>query len=154
MKVRDLVVALVAVAATVSIARAQSDPIVGTWKLNLAKSKYTVGAPKSATLVITAAGKGFKVSANAVLADGASRKIEYTSMYDGMDAAVTGSPDYDTVAIKKTAEGSSGERKKAGKVVQTFTRNVSADGKTMTTTTKGTNAAGQKVDNVQVYDKQ
>jgi hypothetical protein len=154
MKVRDLVVALVAVTATVSIARAQSDPIVGTWKLNLAKSKYSVGAPKSATLVVTAAGKGFKVSANAVLADGASRKIEYTSMYDGMDAAVTGSPDYDTVAIKKTAEGSSGERKKAGKVVQTFTRNVSADGKTMTTTTKGTNAAGQKVDNVQVYDKQ
>jgi len=154
MKLRDLVVALVAVAATVSIARAQSDPIVGTWKLNLAKSKYTVGAPKSATIVITAAGKGFKVSANAVLADGASRKIEYTSMYDGMDAAVTGSPDYDTVAIKKTAEGSSGERKKAGKVVQTFTRNVSADGKTMTTTTTGTNAAGQKVDNVQVYDKQ
>jgi len=30
---------------------------------------------------------------------------------------------------------------------------VSADGKTMTVTAKGTNAAG-KVDNVQVYDKQ
>jgi hypothetical protein len=32
-------------------------------------------------------------------------------------------------------------------------RTVSADGKTMTVTTKGTNAAGQKVNNLQVYEK-
>ena len=47
-----------------------------------------------------------------------------------------------------------GPRKKGGKEVQTFTTVVSADGKTRTTTATGTNAAGEKVDNVQVYDKQ
>ena len=94
------------------------------------------------------------MTATTVLADGKTRTIEYTSMYDGMDAIVTGTPDYDTVAIKKTADGTSGERKKGGKMVQTFTRAISADGKTMTTSAKGTNAAGQKVDTVQVYDKQ
>jgi hypothetical protein len=47
-----------------------------------------------------------------------------------------------------------GTRKKGGKQVQTFTTVVSADGKTRTTTATGTNAAGQKVDNVQVSDKQ
>ena len=64
-----------------------------------------------------------------------------------------GTPDYDAIALKKTASGTEGSRKKAGKVVQTYTRVVSSDGKTMTVTSTGTNAAG-KVDNVQVYDKQ
>jgi hypothetical protein len=155
MRLRGLVVTLVALAAAASVIRAQADPSVGTWKLNLAKSKYaTGGAPKSTTVVIAPVGKGFKLTATTVLADGTTRKIEYTSMYDGMDAAVTGTPDYDTVAIKKTADGTAGERKKAGKVVQTFTRTISADGKTMTASAKGTNAAGGKVDTVQVFDRQ
>ena len=46
-----------------------------------------------------------------------------------------------------------GIRKKAGKVVQTYSRVISADGKTMTLTTSGTNAKGQKVNNVVVYEK-
>jgi hypothetical protein len=39
-------------------------------------------------------------------------------------------------------------------VVQTYTRVISADGKSMTVTSTGTTATGAKVDNVQVYDKQ
>ncbi len=43
------------------------DPLVGTWKLDLAKSTYKPGpAPKSATVVIDAAGKGIKVAVDAV----------------------------------------------------------------------------------------
>jgi ribosomal protein S18 len=44
--------------------------------------------------------------------------------------------------------------KKDGKVVQTLTRVVSEDGKTMTVRVKGTNAQGQPVDNVAVREKQ
>ena len=44
--------------------------------------------------------------------------------------------------------------KKGEKEVATLTRVVSEDGKTMTVTVKGTNAQGQAVDNVAVYDKQ
>ena len=44
--------------------------------------------------------------------------------------------------------------KKAGKVVSTVKRNVSKDGKVMTLTAAGTNANGEKVNNVIVYDKQ
>jgi hypothetical protein len=65
-----------------------------------------------------------------------------------------GTPDYDGMSLKKTANGVEGSRKKAGKVVQTYTRVASADGKTMTVTSTGTTAAGAKVDNLQVYDKQ
>ena len=147
-----LVVILVAAADGV---QAQADPTVGTWKLNLAKSKYNAGEPpKSSTVVIAAAGQGIKLTADTVLADGTARKISYTATYDGKDAVVTGTPDYDGMSLKKTANGVEGSRKKAGKVVQTYTRVVSADGKTMTVTSTGTNASGGKVDNVQVYDKQ
>ena len=42
---------------------------VGTWKLNLAESKYQQGqAPKSITLVYEAAGEGIKVTVDQVLA--------------------------------------------------------------------------------------
>jgi hypothetical protein len=147
-----LVVTLVAAAYGV---QAQADPTVGTWKLNLAKSKYNAGqAPKSSTVVIAAAGQGIKLTADTVLADGTARKISYTATYDGKDAVVTGTPDYDGMSLKKTANGVEGSRKKAGKVIQTYTRVVSADGKTMTVTSAGTTASGAKVDNVQVYDKQ
>lgn len=44
--------------------------------------------------------------------------------------------------------------KKGGKGTQTFRRVVSRDGKTMTVTIKGTNAQGQTVSNVVVFEKQ
>jgi hypothetical protein len=147
-----LVVTLVAAAYGV---HAQADPTVGTWKLNVAKSKYNAGQPpKSSTVVIAAAGQGIKLTSDTVLADGTARKISYTATYDGKDAVVTGTPDYDGISLKKTATGFEGSRKKAGKVVQTYSRVVSADGKSMSVTSTGTNATGGKVDNVQVYDKQ
>lgn len=133
----------------------QADPQVGTWKLNLAKSKYNAGQPpKSSTVVVEAAGQGIKVTADTVLANGTNRKISYTAPYDGKEHAVTGTPDYDMVAITRSGNTIDGTRKKGGKVVQTFKTVVSADGKTRTTTTTGTNAAGEKVDNAQVYDRQ
>ena len=43
---------------------------------------------------------------------------------------------------------------KDGKVVQRGTNSVSKDGKTMTTTAKGTSGIGQPLDNVSVVTKQ
>jgi hypothetical protein len=136
---------------------AQTDPSVGTWVLNVAKSKYDPGpAPKSSTLTIVAAGQGHKIEAKGVDAAGNPTGTQYTSNYDGKDVPVTltGSQDYDAVALKRVdAQRIEGTRKKAGKVVQTYSRVISADGKTMTLTTSGTNAKGQKVNNVVVYEK-
>ena len=145
---------VVGIFALSSLVHAQGDPNVGTWKLNLTKSKYNAGQPpKSSTVIVAAAGQGIKISSDTILADGTNRKISYTANYDGKDAAVMGTPDYDMVSITRSGNTINGTRKKTGKQVQTFTTVVSADGKTRTTTSMGTNAAG-KVDNVQVYDKQ
>jgi hypothetical protein len=105
-------------------------------------------------VTVSAAGQGMKVASDQMLADGSARKISYTATFDGKDNPVMGTPDYDMVSVTRSGGTLNGIRKRAGKQVQTFTTVVSADGKTRTVTTTGTNAAGQKVDNVQVYDRQ
>ena len=61
---RPLVASVVCLVAMSAFPGAQADPAIGTWKLNLAKSKYVPGpAPKSNTITITAAGAGFHVVA-------------------------------------------------------------------------------------------
>ena len=136
---------------------AQSDPQVGVWRLNVAKSKYTtVPSPKSGTTRIEAAGTGTSVVVDQEMSDGSKRHWEFTANYDGKDSPVKGNnPDADTVARKRidpnTVEMVS---KKGGKVTTTQTSTVSADGKTRTVRTSGVNASGQKVNNVAVYERQ
>jgi hypothetical protein len=129
---------------------------VGTWKLNLAKSKYQPGqAPKSITLVYEAAGAGMKVTVDSVPADGPSIHYAVTTNYDGKDVPVVGNPNADMVArTRVNAATTTLVNKKDGKILSTATLVVSADGKTLTITTTGKDAKGQTIDNVAVYDKQ
>jgi hypothetical protein len=70
---------------------AQNKPPLGTWKLNLSKSKLPTGpAPKSAILKIEAAGMAVTTTADLVLADGSTQHWMYTGNYDGKDVPVTG----------------------------------------------------------------
>ena len=136
---------------------AQSDPQVGLWKINLAKSTYSPGPPpKSATTRIEAAGAGTKVVVDQVAGDGTVRHWEFTANYDGKDSPVTGNnPDADVLARSRiNATTVQTISKKGGKVTTTQTSAVSSDGKTRTVTTKGVNGSGQQVNNVAVYEKQ
>ena len=143
--------------ALASPASAQTDPQHGQWKLNVSKSKYSPGpAPASATTKIEAAGAATKLTVDQTFADGTKRHWEITASYDGKDTPVVGNnPDADTIA--RTQIDASTVRtvsKKGGKVTTTQTSAVSKDGKTRTVTTTGTNAKGQKVNNVAVYERQ
>ena len=142
-----------AVAVTVS---AQTGSEIGTWKVNVAKSTFSPGpAPKSRTLTFEAVGQGVKLSVEGVNADGSKAAISYTANYDGKDVPVTGSATLDTVSWKRINATTVEETdKKGGKVFGTLTRVVSADGKSLTVTFKGTNPQGQAVNNVIVFDKQ
>jgi hypothetical protein len=134
---------------------AQSDSSTGTWKLNVAKSKYVPGpAPKSNLVTMVAAGKGIKATTKGTDADGKPTATEYTANYDSKDVPVKGGVGYDTLSLKRIdANTVETTRKNAGKVVQTLRSVVSADGKTRTTTTTGTEN-GRKINNVAVFDKQ
>jgi hypothetical protein len=146
--------AVLAVLVSATAVAQSSDPLIGTWKLNVAKSKGILF--KSGTSKIEAAGAGVKFTVDLVSADGTPYHWTFTANYDGKDNPVTGNSPYgDTTALERVdAKTTRIISKQAGKVVTTQTIVVSSDGKTRTTTTKGTDAKGQKVDTVSFYEKQ
>jgi hypothetical protein len=147
---------IVLAAGIVRVSAQASDARIGAWKLHVEKSTYSPGpAPKSLTVKVEASGEGEKASTEGVNADGTPTMTQYTANFDGKDYPLTGSPNADKVSLKRIdARTTERTDKKGDKVVQTLTRVVSQDGKTMTVTTKGTNAQGQAVNNVAVFDKQ
>ena len=129
--------------------------LIGTWKLNAAKSKFSPGpAPKSMTLTYSAAGEGLKIVVDIAPAEGASQHWEMTANYDGKDYPVTGNPDADMISMK-SIDDHHGESvfKKGGKVMATNSRVLSADGKTLTITSKGTTSDGKPRHDVQVFER-
>ena len=82
---------------------AQESPFLGTWKLNVAKSKFEPGPGlKSLTRTITAQGNGAKYSFEGVAADGSSISYSFVTNYDGKDSTFTGTGPHgaDTIALK------------------------------------------------------
>ena len=136
---------------------AQSNLVGTTWKLNVAQSKFSPGpAPTSSTLTYEAVGQGFRVTTEGIDARGNPTKGVFgVFFYDGKSYPVTGVADYDASTYKMVNDSTTeSSRTKDGKVVQTVTRILSADGKTLTFTGAGVNANGQQVNYVAVYDKQ
>jgi hypothetical protein len=131
-----------------------SDPLVGSWKLNVAKSTGT--SFKSGTTKIEAAGAGVKVTVDLEGADGTVSHWAFTANYDGKDNPVTGNSPYgDATAFTRIdAKTTRIIVKQGGKVTVTQTIVVSDDGQTRTVTTTGTDAKGQTVDTIAFYDKQ
>ena len=142
-------------AAAVILAAQGADPIIGTWELNVAKSKYTPGpAPKSETRTYIVAGPDIEASSKGVDGTGKPTAASWTVNYDGKDHPETGNPNADTLSLKRVnAFSAEFTQKRAGKVVITGTRTISPDGKVMTITSKGTNARGQTINDVEVFEK-
>lgn len=137
------------------------DPQAGTWKVNVARSKFkTAPAPKSQTVTIVPAEKdGLKPTVNAINANGEKSTIEYAAQYDGKEYPRTetgaGAVAGQTVTLKRidthTAERVAYLKDKK---LTTEKWEISKDGKTRTVTQSGVSPQGQPVDNVLVYEKQ
>jgi hypothetical protein len=143
----------VAITATVAFA---ADNSLGTWKLNVEKSKFSPSAPvKNLTATREASEDGVKVTTTGERADGTPINGSYTAKYDGKEYPVTGAP-YDSIAIKQVnANTFTTVQKNSGTKYSTTTRAViSKDGKTMTVRVRGTGADGSRISNTMVYDKQ
>lgn len=132
----------------------QNNPQLGTWKLNEAKSKFA-GKARNQTVVVEAAGDQIKVTVDGVDESGAAAHNEWTGKFDGKDYPITGDPNADAryyrMVNKTTWEIAN---KKGGKTILSGRIVISSDGKTRTVTTNGTDAQGNKLTNVAVYDKQ
>ena len=140
----------------VTLAADAADSVVGTWKLNLAKSTFSPGpAPKSQMRAYVATADGIDMMYTGVAADGSAVNGKSTFKYDGKDYPITGSPDFDVLSLKRVdATTIESTQKKAGKTTGMTVRTVSGDGKVLTLKSKGTSAKGDAYDNVMVFDKQ
>jgi hypothetical protein len=146
-------------AVVVSPLLAQSNPLLGTWKLNVAKSTFdpSMPAPTSQTRTVMAHGDSVMYMVEGVAADGKPISYSFTVKYDGKDYPTTGSMPggADMITIKRVdANNYEATLKKAGKVVGTSKVVISADGKVTTLTAKTTDAAGKSLSSTSVYDKQ
>jgi phage tail sheath gpL-like len=153
MKARAIILTLALCFVGVAVCFA-ADAFIGTWKLNEAKSKISAG-PKNTTVVYEAVGDSVKVITDGTGGDGKPSHSEWTGKFDGKDYPVTGDPSSDSRALKKIDDHTLTLTVKKGDKVTTTGRIVlSADGKTRTVTTSGTNAKGDKVTSTAVYDRQ
>ena len=153
-------IALVAAILIVSAGVAADDnPLIGKWKINLAKTKYNAGnPPKNQVITYDMVGDALRLTAEIDNAQG-HQTNSYTAKYDGKDYpftstardAVTGQ----TVRLKRI-DASTTQRTTyfKGKQIGTVTEVVSKDGKTLTRTQKGVNPQGQPIDNIQLLDRQ
>ena len=155
MRTKAWLFTLAVLLAAATVCLAADDVQMGTWKMNEAKSKIGAGAVKNTTVVYEAAGDSVKVTVDGVDADGKPSHNEWTGKFDGKDYPVTGDSTSDTRSYKKIDDHTLAlTNKKDGKATITGRITVSADGKTRTVTTSGTNAKGEKVNTSAVYEKQ
>jgi hypothetical protein len=95
-------VSLVLAASVTMLAQTQKDAHIGTWKLNVAKSKFNPGPGyKSETRTYEPTADGYKFQGERVNPDGGTEKSGFTVKYDNKDYPVAGKdPGAADIAIK------------------------------------------------------
>jgi hypothetical protein len=151
-----VIVNLIAVLGVAVVLLAQaSEPLFGTWKLDVNKSKYTPGpTPKNSTKRYEPYKGGVKATQDTTTAKGDQQHIEIVGAFDGKDNPATGNPEIDTYSFKKIGDRTYEiVQKKAGKVIYTVQTTVAPDGKSRTVMQKGTNTQGKAVDNSMYWER-
>jgi hypothetical protein len=134
-----------------------ADHWLGTWKLNLSRSKYNPPelAPKSQTMTREAVDGGMKLVSDGIDAQGKPTHSEYTAKYDKKDYPWTGQANADTISlIRIDDEYLEAIWKLKGEVTITTQTVISHDGKTLTTNQFGKDAQGRTISHMTVYDRQ
>jgi hypothetical protein len=134
----------------------RANPRLGTWKLNVAKSKYdgAVRATSETRTYSAVSDDTITVTGHAMLADGTIQTTSYAAKYDGKPYPYKGVIG-DMIKVKVVdAYETYVTVTLSGKVVQTARSRVSIDGRTLTLVTTGTDAAGKAFSSTRVYDKQ
>jgi hypothetical protein len=147
----------VALAASVTaLAQDSTDAGIGTWTLNVAKSKFEPGpALKSETRSYEMTPDGLRMTSHVEMADGQSHVESTTYKFDGKSYPVSNNPNIDAVKVSRVSSREvRATQMRDGKVIGHLTRVVSKDGKMLTMTSDATTASGQKQHEVRVYDRQ
>lgn len=156
------IVAFIPLTQTSAAAQA-TEPLTGTWKLNLAKSAFNPPDLSVPNLVVTYEVRRGKITASLDGVDSSHRAVhsEYTATFDGKDHPITGTidgkpaPNQDSISWKRIDDRTyEVVNKTNGQVISTRRILVAADGKSRTTTITGRDARGRKVHHVMFFDRQ
>jgi hypothetical protein len=154
MKAQVILLTLALCLGATAVAFAKDELHMGTWTLNEAKSKIAAGATKNTTVIYEAVGNDIKVTVDGTDGDGNPTHSEWTGRFNGRFYPVTGDATSDERAYRRV-----GARtliltgRKGGKITLNGRIVVTANGKTRTVTTSGTDAKGKRFRTVAVYDK-
>jgi len=136
---------------------AQGKVLVGSWKLDAARSKFDPGpAPyKSMTLTFSATDRGLKNDFAGVDADGRPVKGSYMIVTDGKDYPVTGISEYDSSSYTPISNTTTVYvRQKFGTTVVVGSRVLSRDGRTLTFREKSVDREGRdRGDTLMVFER-
>jgi hypothetical protein len=133
-----------------------ANPLAGTWELDLSKSDFNPEtAIRERTMVFTAVDNGMTCKMTTLTERGNGRvttESTYTAHYDGKDVPIDNSP-LDTVTLNRI-DANNYERigKVRGKDAETTTMKISADGKTLTIATTGSNG-GTDYSSNQIFNR-
>jgi hypothetical protein len=149
-----LVLALPATDLRAQVPASQPDPILGTWRLDLSKSRYSPGpAPRGETRIYARDAAGMKGQIDRHYADGRREVIDYRADADH-DSPVSGTQSYDAIRFTRVDRYTiESVLSHAGRVWGTARRVLSEDGETLTIVFRRTEP-GDMVNNVAVYRKQ
>ena len=158
LRIAALGVVLAVVAFPLVSAAQAPQSVIGTWKQNMAKSKYIQGpaAPKSSDTRIEAVpGGGAKFTVDGVDAAGKATHNEIVTMFDGKEADYKGAAAPTTRAYSRIDDRTVQYVTRVnGRVTTTTRMTISADGKTRTNVQTGTGADGKPVNSTAVYERQ
>jgi archaellum component FlaF (FlaF/FlaG flagellin family) len=137
-----------------------ADPSVGTWKLNIAKSKMPPSAqapPKEETQVVQEVGDEMQVTVTGVRTDGSAISDKHSSSKNGgLVTFQKGAPPAGYSAIYTLiAPGDSYTTiLQDGKQIAVVHAVVSKDGKTNRWTITGMDAQGKPIEGLEIWDRQ
>jgi hypothetical protein len=154
--VKKLVLALTVLSFTGTLVAA--DAFTGTWKLNVAKSKFAAGMEvKDVTAVIAEEGANLVVTVKGAAGDGKPISVKYTFPAKGGAVNYTeGAPASGATVTSKRVNASTIDSTSSlnGKEVGSTHAVIAADGKTVTRVVKGADAQGKAYQNTEVYERQ
>ncbi|HWQ90430.1 MAG TPA: hypothetical protein VN673_02075 [Clostridia bacterium] len=112
--------------------------------------------PVSMTMRYESHEGGFRLTGEAIMADGQKRRTERVVTYDGKEHPRAPDSPAGDVVINRKIDRNTEEivYKRNGKISTTITQVVSSDGKTLTYTSKTTSESGEPNETVIVYEKQ
>jgi hypothetical protein len=152
----SITIAAILFAFFLSLEAIAADPFEGTWKLNLALSKFnTSPAPKSQTVKIESQKNAQNMVADEVDAAGNVLHGGFFAKFNEMDYPYTLHPTENTIALNRTNKNTIiATTKKNGEAVARIRWVVAKDGNTMIGTEKVKGRKGDKVISTYVFERQ